>query len=523
VLKSDRTEGYVVDVPYTAGYHPELSPSMQQYVLLQQDIAPPHGPDGRYDYFEMGFGQGFSLNVHALTHPMGRFWGNDFNPDHVAFAKSLAAASGASVNVFADSFEELLNRDLPPFDYISLHGVWSWVSDGNRRAVVEFLRRKLKIGGVAMVSYNALPGLASTLPLRHLISQHAQRLPHSGSALEDRIGAALAFAQHLRDGGAHYFRINANVSARLTDLEEQNRRYLAHEYFNRDWKPMYFSEVARHLADAGLFYAGSVSAFGSMPDEALTPEMNAMLKDVSPLEFREDVRDFMLNTKFRRDLFVRAEKGTQTEAERGRCDAWRNAMRFSLVVPPKKLDVNVTIGMRELKLQREIYAPIIETLALCAGGMSLSALRANEKTGKLPPETLKLALTVLSGMECVAIHAGGEVPLEKVKSLNRHLVDSAEGEQQDSPQVAYLVSAGAGTAIRVDRFEQLFLREASRGADADAAASAVLKILQSRGEDLSLDGWPLTEEADMVNELRDRAHRFYGERLPRLRELAVAL
>lgn len=509
----DRAEGYVLDVPYTAGYHRELSPSLQQFVLWQQGIATSHAPGEGFDYFELGFGQGLSLNVHALTHPAGRFRGNDINPEHVAFAQSLANAGGSSIDVSGDSFKQLLGRDLPGFDYISLHGVWSWVSERNRTAIVEFLRRRLKPGGVAMVSYNALPGLAATMPLRHLISEHARQAGGSGSPLEGRISDALAFAQKLRDGGAHYFGINANAASLLTSLEAQNPRYLAHEYFNRDWTPMYFSEVARCLSDAGLAFAGSVSPFGSIPGVALSPEMNAVLDGIASMEFREDLRDFMLNTKFRRDLFVRgARRITDSESE-----GLANGMCFALIGPPKNLDGTLTIGMREVKLHREIFEPVVDTLRTRAGSMSLAELQAHEVTGKLAPEHLLRVLTVLAGMNCVAIHAGGEVSLERVRSLNRHLA----GNARDGSPVAYLVSAGAGTAISADRFEQLFLLEAGRGGDADQAAGEAWKLLKSRGETISLDGWPLVEEADILNELRGRAARFYRDRLPRFRDLGV--
>ena len=37
---------------------------------------------------------------------------------------------------------------------------------------------------------------------------------------------------------------NPSVAGRLAQLRQQNRNYLAHEYFNRDWLPMPFSDVA---------------------------------------------------------------------------------------------------------------------------------------------------------------------------------------------------------------------------------------------------------------------------------------
>jgi SAM-dependent methyltransferase len=55
--------------------------------------------------------------------------------------------------------EQLLARnDLPQFDSISLHGIWTWVSRDNQKLIVEFARRHLKPGGLLYIDYNCLPG-----------------------------------------------------------------------------------------------------------------------------------------------------------------------------------------------------------------------------------------------------------------------------------------------------------------------------------------------------------------------------
>ena len=430
--QDDWNDGYVVDLPYTTGYYRELSPSMQQFLLLQLGYAPPHAPQEPFDYFEMGFGQGLSLNLHALSHPRGRFRGNDFNPEHVAFARGMAASSGADIHVYDDSFADLLERQLPDFDYISLHGVWSWISAANRRAIVEFLRRKLKPGGVAFVSYNALPGLASIMPLRHLLAGH-ERLPDGVDAPRaDRIRAAVDFAGRLRDGGAHYFRINANVSNLLKVLEGKSPHYLAHEYFNRDWAPMYFSEVAGHLVEAGLSFAGSASPFGCYPEMGLSPAIQDLLNTIGPLDFREDMRDVALNTKFRRDLFVRGARRVLPEESLRLMDQ----LRFALVVPPEKVDSSITVGMRDFDLPEEIHQPVVDTLGGCAGAMSFRELRSHRLSGALPVDSLKRALGLLVAMECVDVLAGGELPsasrilaIEELRKIQRFQKEGQGGAQ----------------------------------------------------------------------------------------------
>ena len=80
------------------------------------------------NYLELGYGQGVSANLHAADNPRGEFWGTDFNPDHALYARSLARQSGVSAQWLELGFEAMLDTPTPPFDFIVLHGVWSWVS-----------------------------------------------------------------------------------------------------------------------------------------------------------------------------------------------------------------------------------------------------------------------------------------------------------------------------------------------------------------------------------------------------------
>ena len=84
-----------------------------------------------------------SVNIHAAACP-GEFWGTDFNPSQAAHARALAEASGSGAILLDDSFAELAARpDLPEFDMIALHGIWTWVSEENRRVIIDIIRRKV--------------------------------------------------------------------------------------------------------------------------------------------------------------------------------------------------------------------------------------------------------------------------------------------------------------------------------------------------------------------------------------------
>src|SRR5262249_10870194 len=146
--------------------------------LLSQRQKPRAGEPLRY--LELGFGQGLSLNIHAAACP-GEYWGVDLIPAHVANAADLASASGADLRLFNQSFQDLAARDdLPQFDVVGFHGVWSWISDDDRKAVISVLDRHLAPGGVCYVSYNSVPGWSPVAPLRHLMNLYADLMAPQG-------------------------------------------------------------------------------------------------------------------------------------------------------------------------------------------------------------------------------------------------------------------------------------------------------------------------------------------------------
>ena len=267
-------DGYVQEIDYTHGYCSDSLPSRLALACVSRGL-PAFPADRPVRYLELAFGQGVSLNIHAAA-CAGEFWGIDFNPAHVANARELAAAAGPGVRLFDDSLAEFAARDdVPQFDVIALHGTWSWISAENRKRVVDILRRKLVPEGLFYVSYNCWPGWATEIPLRHLLTQHAE-LSGSKHGLAAKIDASMDFAEAMIDAGAKYFEAHARLKDWLSDMRGRSRSYLAHEYFNRDWHPMPFPEVARALSAADLGFATSATIAGQGDGLGLTDKARAL-------------------------------------------------------------------------------------------------------------------------------------------------------------------------------------------------------------------------------------------------------
>jgi len=133
---TDWTSGYVADIGYTYGYYGELNPTRIKLAFLNAGLAFPEVGTA----CELGFGQGVSTNFHAAA-AVTSWHGTDFNPSQAGFAQELARICGSGAHLFDEAFDAFCTRDLPDFDYIGLHGIWSWISDENRAIIVDCIRQ----------------------------------------------------------------------------------------------------------------------------------------------------------------------------------------------------------------------------------------------------------------------------------------------------------------------------------------------------------------------------------------------
>lgn len=306
-MANDWSDGYVTEVDYTYGFYREMAPSSIRFALMAAGIESP--PLDKFTYCELGFGQGAGLNLLAAANPQGDFWGTDFNPAHAAGAMQLAKAAGlTNLHAFDDSFEQFAARSLPQFDFIALHGVWSWVGSDNCKHIVDFIHRHLKVGGVVYISYNTLPGWTHALPMRGLLSQFVEYQTAPADPMASRLDAALRLLADLSDIPGSYFKATPQLADRIKALQGQDRNYLAHEYLNRHWTPVFFSEMVDCLAQAKLTFGAHANPLNCIDILNHTKELQAVLDKITNPTFKEQVRDMGINQAFRRDLFVRGPR-----------------------------------------------------------------------------------------------------------------------------------------------------------------------------------------------------------------------
>ena len=244
----DWNQGYVTEIPYTYGFYSDLTPIVLEYSALCKGFASPSLE--KFTYCELGCGKGLTTNILAAANPNGQFFATDFNPSQMMEARGLAEAAGTpNVHFFDQSFQDFIHEDLPEFDFICLHGIYSWISRENQQAIVDFIHKKLKVGGFVYISYNSMPGWSSLIPFQDLLFRFAAQ---GSGTIQQKLDGAIDFANQLREAEAIYFKNNPIAQQQLEILKDQDRTYLAHEYLNSHWNPLYFSDIADDLSRAKL-------------------------------------------------------------------------------------------------------------------------------------------------------------------------------------------------------------------------------------------------------------------------------
>ncbi|MDE0508374.1 MAG: class I SAM-dependent methyltransferase [Gammaproteobacteria bacterium] len=492
------TSGYVTEIGYQWGYFRELNPLRAQIAMLCNGLAFPEIKTA----CELGFGQGVSTNMHAAGSEM-QWIGNDFNPSHAAVAKQMAEASGANAQVFDDSFAELsMREDVPEFDFIGLHGVWSWISDENRQELVDFIRAKLKVGGVVYISYNVHPGWSNFIPMRHLMLEYVERVTSHSKGIASRIDEAIEFAEKLVASKPVYAQANPQVEKRLENTKKQNRNYVAHEYFNRDWHPMTFLDMSRQLDQAKLSYICSAHFLEQVPSLTMTKEQREVYDGVSDQMLRHQLIDFMTNQLFRRDYWTRGIRRLSGSEQMEKF----NDFHLLLVRHLDDVAYKIKGPIGEANLSEEIYRPVVELLSDYKP-KSIGEIIRKLQSKKLTASNLLQAMIVLMGDNQIA--PVNVDPSEKVRQQCSQLNSYIMNRSRDVDEIHFLTSPLTGGGFAVSRINQLFLLALQdKKSGEEQLAKFAWRFLSARNQRLVREGKPLETAEENLKELKARAGEF---------------
>ncbi len=283
---------------YQAMSHPSTDPAVTAVAARLAGLDVPAPSSARF--LEIGCAAGHNLLPLAARWPESRFVGIDFSTAAIEEARETAARAGLA-NV---DFIETDLRAYDPgaggdFDFIIAHGVYSWVPDEVRQGLMELCAAKLSPRGVALISYNTLPGWS----LRKTLVGLTNRLGATETAGGDP-EEILAFLATAAGNHTPYAR---HLTSVLHAMFGKGAISLSFDDFGPVNEPCTFLDFAGRAALSGLRYLGESQLVEDLP-ASLAPGSAEILKPLAkdPLALQQTI-DVLTNRTFRRSLLCRAD------------------------------------------------------------------------------------------------------------------------------------------------------------------------------------------------------------------------
>lgn len=505
--------GYVSDIDYLPGFFAFQAPWHLSLCLTVAGYEATLPED--FVYCELGCGLGLTAGVIAASNPRAQVIAVDFLPAQVAAASAIAAEAGVTnIRYIEADFAALADdppHDMPMLDVVSLHGVWSWVSDETRAAIVRFLMRWVKPGGIVHVGYSAMPAWSAIMGLRRFLVDSAAA---AAGKSDSRILAAMDAARALNAAQARHLANSAWVQRLLDPEKPLPAAYLAHEYLNQNWRPMFAAEVIEAFAGAKLSYVASATLLENYPDLCFSPEQRALIDGQPSESARETARDLCLERGFRHDIFVRGARPIPNHVRARRL----GALTLGLIKPLGYISFEVDVPGGKAAMAEETYRPVFDALA--ERPRTVAELQRITATAGSTVTAVEMV-----GM-LVGSHQASQVarPTAGVEETSRRYacaVTKAWGFPGGGLQFA-IPSPRLGTGIPAYQVEmQVFAAIASGCApEVGMVTDWIRGELQARGESIMIDGGPASQEA-AADVIAAAAGEVLAKRLPQWRALAA--
>jgi len=288
------TENDYDQVPYPQMTHAHSHPRHLEAIATLFGMRPEPVPNARV--LELGCASGTNLMPIALDYPESQCLGIDLSERQIADGQ-LAAKTLGLENLelrHADMME--IDASWGRFDYILCHGVYSWVAPAVQEKILAICKENLASRGVAMVSYNVLPGWHFRGMIRDLMLYHTAQFDQPG----EKVSQARAIVKFMAENCVEETPYGQMFRGELESLCSADDDYLIHDHLERENNPVYFSQFVERAAGCGLQYLGDTK-FASMLPRFVSEGANEALKN-APLVKQEQYMDFLRNRTFRRTL-----------------------------------------------------------------------------------------------------------------------------------------------------------------------------------------------------------------------------
>ena len=299
----DRISKTYDEVPYTSAAFPLSAPEHLRAVAHLFSLDAPAVSRARV--LELGCAAGGNLIPFAVRHPEAEVVGIDLSPVQIEIGRGLVDAMGlTNVRLIQGSIVDV-GEDLGKFDYIVCHGVYSWVPEQVRAAILRVCNERLAPDGVAYVSYNTYPGWKAKEIVRDAMLLRAG----DRATAQERLAYARGMIEFLHAQARQDTVLSTVMKEHIDLIRDGEDFYLSHEYLELCNAPCYFKDFALAARGHGLEYLGDASVATMFASNYGTDAAPALLAECGGDQIAlEQLMDFLQNRTFRQSLLVHADR-----------------------------------------------------------------------------------------------------------------------------------------------------------------------------------------------------------------------
>lgn len=304
-------------VSYPAFPYPDTHPDRLAVMAALHGLSP--APVASCRVLEIGCSEGANLIPMAWGLPASQFTGFDLAGVPIRRGQARVEALGLrNLRLFqADlmTVNEAAPDPLGEFDYIVAHGLYSWIPAPARDRLLQLCAGHLAAGGVAFISYNALPGSALRQPIRDALLCGSK----GAGAPAEHVEAGLQLLTALlatRPENDPYRRL---LEEQMTKLRKRPAEVIFHDERAEVSEPQSFAEFMGHARRLGLDYL-SESVLPNPNDPCFQPDLMRTVTDAvgDDIVAIEEMLDLARMRMYRETLLVRAgqtpRRSPRTEA-----------------------------------------------------------------------------------------------------------------------------------------------------------------------------------------------------------------
>lgn len=305
------------ELGYKSMPFPYTTPATLEAYAALVGVSAPNPKTARV--LELGATYGGNIISQALFNSDATFVGIELSQEQVEKGNEVIANAGLTNVSLIQSDIASIGSEIGTFDYIIAHGVYSWVDDSVKDALLRLIDEHLAEDGIAYISYNTYPGWHTMDEVRQLMMfsnrdkaqfNHKEKVLH-GKTVGSIVGSQILKYDNLKER-------NSKFLGALRSVMQKDEYYVGHDHLEPNNDPVYFYQFNDHLGAHNLAYLCDADLTLSMvrsfdADIADTLDKLALNDHVA----QEQYLDFMLDTTFRKSIICKAKHAESVTYDMG--------------------------------------------------------------------------------------------------------------------------------------------------------------------------------------------------------------